>query len=332
MKESTISTIVGATTLAGLIGLAYLLTAVGGLSKAFESGYRVTIELPTAGGLHENSRVIYNGIDVGRIESVRFQDPPKVGVVAVALITNQQVQLPDDVKVTARFPSLLGGSAVADIGRETGPVTGHLPTDNSAVIMGEPAVDFSLIAEELRNALGGPMQEFQRISDNFDALSKEWKLVGENINQLVEMRSTNAVDDGEAIGNLATVLARADTRLVELRQAIDGINQYVNDEELRDDVRTAAANARSVSQRANDSLDTLRTRYVAVADDLSAAVQSMQMLADTTLEGGGTFGKMVSDPALYENLNDASERLKAAIDDVRLLVEKWKAEGLPVQF
>lgn len=332
MKESTVSTIVGLTTLAGIIGLAFLLTKVGDLSQVLERGYRVTIELPTAGGLHEDSRVIYSGIDVGRIESVNFQAPPKAGVVAVALITNQQIELPDDVVVTARYLSPLGGSAIAEISREPGPVAGNLPKDGSAQITGEPAVDFSQIAEELRNALGGPMQEFQRISDNFDALSKEWTLVGENINQLVEMRSTGSVDDGEAVGNLATVLARADTRLVELRQAIDGINQYVNDEELRDDVRTTAANARAVSQRANDSLDTLRTRYVAVADDLSAAVQSMQKLADKTLEGGGTFGKMVSDPALYENLNDASERLKTAIDEVRLLVEKWKAEGLPVQF
>lgn len=332
MKESTASTIVGATTLAGIIGLAYLLTAVGGLSKAFEGGYHVTIELPTAGGLHQDSRVIFNGIDVGRIQSVGFQEHPKVGVVAVALITEDNLKLPDDVMVTARYPSLLGGSAVADITRKPGEVTGHLPTDGTAVIPGEPAVDFTLIAEELRNALGGPMQEFKRISDNFDSLSKEWTLVAENLNQLVEMRSTEDVDHGDAVGNLATVLARADSRLAELRQAIAGVNRYVNDEELRGDVRTTAANARELTQRFNDSLDTLRARYVAVADDLSAVVQTMKKLGDKTLEGGGTLGKMFNDPALYENLNDASERLKAAIDDVRLLVEKWKTEGLPVQF
>lgn len=332
MKDRTINIIVGITTLAGLIGLAYLLTAIGGLSRSFEGGYRITIELPTAGGLHKDSRVVYNGIDIGRIESVDFQQPPRIGVVAVARITQDQLQLPGDVKVTSRFPSLLGGSAVADIGRKPGAVTGYLPTDGSAVIQGEPAVDFSLIAEELRNALSGPMQEFKRISDNFDALSREWTLVAENINQLVEMRGIGEVDDGEAVGNLATVLARADQRLAELKQAIEGINKYVNDEELREDVRSTAANARALSQRFNDSLDTLKTRYVAVADDLSATVQAMKKLTDKTIEGGGTLGKMFNDPALYENLNDASERLKSAIDDVRLLVEKWKAEGLPVQF
>ncbi len=332
MKESTLTTIVGATTLAGLIGLAYLLTVIGGLSKSFEGGYRISIELPTAGGLHKDSRVVYNGIDIGRIESVRLQEPPRVGVIAVALITEDDVVLPEDVRVTARYPSLLGGSAVADITREPGDVSGYLPTDGTAVIQGEPAVDFSLIAEELRNTLSGPMQEFKRISDNFDALSAEWTLVGQNINKLVELRSTDSVDQGEAIGNLSTVLARADKRLAELREAIDGVNRYVNDEELRDDVRTTVANARALSQRFNDSLDTLRARYVAVADDLSATIQALQKLADKTMAGEGTLGKVFNDPQLYENLNDASQRLKAAIDEVRLLVEKWKAEGLPVQF
>ena len=332
MKESTVSTIVWATTFAGLVGLIGLLMLIGGLDKYMESGYRLTIELPTAGGLRTESRVYYNGIDIGKIESIGFQKPPKEGVVAVALITNHDLEIPDDVSVITRYPSMLGGSAVADIRRDPGDIAGHLTKDGAAVITGVPAVELGQLAGELRNTLSGPLGEFERISDNFEKLSGEWTLVASNINQLVEARSTNEVDDGDAIGNLATVLARTDQRLVEIKQAIDGINQYVNDNELRDDIRTSAANARALTQRFNDSLDALRARYVAVADDLSITVQAMKKLADKTLDGGGTLGKMVSDPALYENLNDASQRLNAALDDVCLLVEKWKAEGLPVQF
>jgi phospholipid/cholesterol/gamma-HCH transport system substrate-binding protein len=331
MKENTVNLIVGATTISGLLGLAWLMTEIGGLAESLEGGYSVTITTPDASGLHKDSRVTYSGIDIGRIESVDFQERPMTGVIAIALITTDDLELPDDVSVVIQNP-LLGGSATAALIRGPGPVSGYLPIDGSAAITGEPAVDFSKVAEELRNALGGPMEEFKKISDNFDELSHEWTLVGENINQLVELRSTDVVDGGEETGNLATVLARADQRLAELEAAIDGVNLYVNDEELRSDVRAAAANSRELTQRFNDSMDTLRTRYVAVADDISSAIESIQKLSNKTLEGGGTFGKMVSDPALYENLNDASERLKAAIDDVRLLVEKWKAEGVPVQF
>jgi phospholipid/cholesterol/gamma-HCH transport system substrate-binding protein len=321
MKDHTRDFWVGLTTLSGVVGLLALLTLIGGVTHFYETGYHVTINMPAAGGLHAESRVIYNGIDIGRIDSVALRPPPQVGVVAVAMITEPGVELPDDVMVVARFPSMLGGSAVADLSRKPGPVSAMLATDGSAVIEGEPAADFTQIAEQVAE-----------LAESFDTLSREWTLVGENINQLVEPRQIQTVDAGDIAGNLATIMARADTRLAELELAIDGFNQYVNDPELRDDVRATAANARQVSQRFNDSVESLRDKYVAVADDLSAAVQTMKSLAEKTLSGGGTFGKMINDPALYENLNDASERLNAAIDEARLLVEKWKAEGLPVQF
>jgi len=321
MKDTTRDFWVGVTTLIGGVGLLALLTIIGGLTQVFESGYQVTIHMPTAGGLHIDSRVNYNGIDIGRIESVRFQTSPEPGVVAVALITDPSVELPEDVTVTARFPSMLGGSAVADLTRGPGPVVAMLATDGSAVISGIPAADFSQIAEQMAELAG-----------SFDSLSREWTLVGKNINQLVEPRNTEVVDGGDAVGNLATVLARTDSRLAELRIAIDGFSQYVNDPKLREDVLSTAANARQVSQEFSDSVESLRAKYIAVADNLNAVMLSMKQLSDKTLSGEGTFGKMFNDPALYENLNDASERLKAAIDEARLLVEKWKAEGLPVQF
>ena len=106
MKDRTRDFWVGVTTLSGGVGLLALLALIGGLTQIFESGYRVTIHMPTAGGLHADSRVVYNGIDIGRIESVSLQTPPDTGVIAVAVITEPGVLLPQDVTVTARFPSM----------------------------------------------------------------------------------------------------------------------------------------------------------------------------------------------------------------------------------
>ncbi|MCG8510359.1 MAG: hypothetical protein MI741_14120, partial [Rhodospirillales bacterium] len=79
-------------------------------------------------------------------------------------------------------------------------------------------------------------------------------------------------------------------------------------------------------------VDALKKSYVKLADDLSEAVVSMQNLVNQMSEGEGTVGKLVKDPKLYDNLNDAAERLNTALDEIRLLVEKWKKEGLPIQF
>jgi hypothetical protein len=58
----------------------------------------------------------------------------------------------------------------------------------------------------------------------------------------------------------------------------------------------------------------------------------MQKLADKARKGDGTVGKLLNDPALYQNFNDAAERIQKAVDEMKLLIEKWKAEGVPVQF
>ena len=58
----------------------------------------------------------------------------------------------------------------------------------------------------------------------------------------------------------------------------------------------------------------------------------MQKLAAKASDGKGAMGKLLNDPALYDNLNDTAERIGQTADELKLLIEKWKAEGLPVQF
>ena len=118
------------------------------------------------------------------------------------------------------------------------------------------------------------------------------------------------------------------------------------DEELKKNITQTAANARELTRNLSQwstkvdgftddigaSVKELKQAYVNVADQLSVFIDSATKLADAARNGDGAMGKFINDPALYNNLNDAAARLSKAIDDVRLLVEKWKAEGLPVQF
>ncbi len=63
------------------------------------------------------------------------------------------------------------------------------------------------------------------------------------------------MDAGKATGNLATILARADQRLKEIKTAIDGINRWVNDSKLQADVRETMANAHDVTDKLDKSAD-----------------------------------------------------------------------------
>ena len=207
-----------------------------------------------------------------------------------------------------------------------------LPTDGSAVLDGESLTLISQFAGHIEAAIHEPARKFAQLTDNFDRLSTEWTTVGSNLNRLIEVRSIDEVDAGTASANLATVLARTDDRLRQLKFALHGVNQWVGDQDLRSDVAATAANARQLTENLSQSVDRLSKRYVAVADDLAGVVETMRIVLEKAQSGQGTIGKLFHDPALYNNLNDSALRLEKTLEEMQLLVQKWKAEGLPLQF
>jgi phospholipid/cholesterol/gamma-HCH transport system substrate-binding protein len=331
MEERKRNFVVGLTTLGGVAGLIALLMLFGYVPAFLERGYEVRIELPRAAGLYRDSRVRYAGIDVGAVRAVRLQEPPKTGVIVTALI-RPDVRIPERARFSVSQPLFGGGTAVdINIDDDLPEDPRYLPADDSAWVVGEIPDIATTFARELRSAIEQPVAQMERLTVQFEQLSDEWTIVGQNVNALIEARSPAAVDAGETPGNMATVLTRLDSRLAEMEQVLAGINRYVDDDELHADIRQTAASARELSGTAAASVEALRDRYIAVADDLSGAIASMQRTLELAGEPEGTLGKLLADPALYDNLNDAAERLQRTLDEAQLLVQKWRAEGLPVR-
>ncbi len=356
MKDYTRNLIVGITAVAGLVGLATMTILFGYAPQWLESGYVVQIQMNRSGGLIESSRVRLNGIDVGRITSVQLQDPPTKGVMLQAMI-REQVRIPEQANASVAQP-LLGGTpalvfTVSHI--EDAQEMVYLPTDGTGKITGSSATLYDKLADSLRE----PAEAFGRLSNRFETLSEEWEQVGRNLRDLTDPRTTAEVDGG-ADATLASTMARADARLRDMKEVIDNINRWVGDEQLQADVRETVASTKDFTSRMNESaekvdaivndarglitdarttvsqtgenVDAALTRYVAVADELSAAVDSMRTSLAAVENGKGTMGKMVNDPELYHNMNESMSQLEQAIIDFRLLIKKWQAEGVPIQF
>lgn len=345
MKERSRNIMVGLTTLGGLVALAILLMLFGYAPAAFAPGYNVTARLVDSQGVNSASRVWLYGIDVGKVDSIELLPFPERGV-QVKIRIRENIKLPKGTKVIINTP-LLGGSPTvaldtskADIGEGMT----YLPTDGSAMLYSDmQAMSLeSRVGKELRHALESATGD---LMTKIDALSNEWTQVGQNINKLVDPRDPKEVDAGKAVGNLSSAVTRIDMRVRELSESLDSLNQWASDEKLREDVRVTVANARKISAKMDTSLDqinkvtasaeknidTLSTRFVASADDLSATINSMQKAIDQLRQGKGTAGKLLNDPALYDNLNDSVERIGKAADEFKVLMEKWRKEGLPLQ-
>jgi methyl-accepting chemotaxis protein len=215
----------------------------------------------------------------------------------------------------------------------------YLPTNGTAVIQGETSSLAQDLIGQLGTQLEEPIAQLKRLTDSFDVLSAQWTDVGRNVNLLVEPRTPDAVDGDEQVGNLASMVARADERMAEMRdvmanmnRTLEGLQSWIEDDEFRADAAATVSNARALTENLNEQVTVLSRRYVAVADDLARAINTMEQTLELARTGEGTVGKLLNDPALYDNLNDASQRLNLAMDELNLLLEKFRTEGLPLQF
>ena len=339
MNETRRNIAVGLTTLAGVLGLGALMMLFGYVPGLLREGYDVQITLPHAAGLSQGSRVSIRGYDVGEVEGLTLRPD---GIIATAHV-REGIDLPEGTRAMVTPGSLIGGGAGVEFVIDEAPEGAEmLPRDGSATIPGTAETFTAQLTNQLTAAIEGPAADFNRLTNSFEQISGEWAQVGSDVRALLEQRDLADVDSGEAVGNLSTVLARMDGRLAELEDVIASVDEVVGDPQLRRDIRQTAANAREVSDTVagsiddvkttlTTSVDSLRRRYVAVADDMSGTLASLQETSNRLREGDGTAGKFINDPALYDNLNDAAQRMNTAIDDLKLLLRTWKDEGVPVE-
>ena len=334
---------VGFTALCGLVGLALLLTAFGYTPPFLRGGYHVTLYLENAAGLHEDSRVTLAGLDIGQVESIGINTNASLpGRAQAVLFIREDIQIPENVTVRIQTPLFGGGPVVALVQPEGQPLAQSLAMDGSATLGEAVVVD--------------PLVQLEVVSTDIGELKKTWVQVGENLNAIL-------VDQGPDQPSLPRVVYNMDRRLEQLEQVLDGAEQWVNDPQLREDVTQSARNIRELTDQLSQTVASLeeryakladsaeqtlknadgllangdamiasvQQRYLALADDASATMALIDQLLEQANSDESSLGLLLNDPQLYHNLNDSAERLGLMIDDARLLIEKWEAEGVPLR-
>jgi len=64
---------------------------------------------------------------------------------------------------------------------------------------------------------------------------------------------------------------------------------------------------------------------------LSLVLSSMQRIVAKIEAGEGSAGMLVNDARLYRELLDSAEQTTRLMEEIRLLVEKWQAEGIEMK-
>ncbi len=100
--------------LLGFAALVFLTTQLPGTSLSFGSGpetFAVTAKFDNIGDLKAGSPVTMAGVNIGRVESIKF-DPKDYKAAVVLRIESQYSEIPDDSDASIQTAGLLGGKYI----------------------------------------------------------------------------------------------------------------------------------------------------------------------------------------------------------------------------
>ncbi len=342
VKQFRVGVVVLATSIIGAI----LVTLNGPTSTEWIPGldktYSVTIELQQAPGIGPNTPVRKNGILIGRIAEVEdLQDH-----VALKANIDSGRLLYGNYRVQVRT-TLLGDATVEF-------VTGPIPPGTPAVSAG--AVFTGTVAPS-------PMDAIIDIQGDLEEMIRSLRTAGDEVGHLAQTMNTAIGPDPES-GRIPKLLDTAEQSMADLSRAAATFDKFFGDPELMstvrearltmNDVRDVAKTIQSPIEAIDRNLKNLEGfteplgrngEQVAASlidglNGLARIVEDVTVLVDALNSRNGTIGRLIHDPAVYDNLNrllcnsnqvvlrinEVILRLRPIVDDVRIFTDKIARE------
>lgn len=311
----------------------WLVYEFGDLRQLAQKRYVMAIHFESAAGLYPTAPVTFAGLTVGAVRLIQLDE--KRGGVLVSVTVREGVVIPVDSRAVI-VRSILGETAVeitAGRAREA--------LKPGSRLDGQLAVD--------------PLEMVQRMEgraievlDSLTATSREWQLVGQNLNGLMETER----------GNLNVVIERAAESLGEftatmthVNELLKSANKVVGDQEAQQalhdtlvampqlvnetqrtisETRGAVASSRAVLDNVNKNLVNLTQvtepvgkrgeQMVAKLDssltNLDQLMGELNRFARLVNSKDGSLQKFASDPSLYDNLDRSSQSLAVLLRNV----------------
>jgi phospholipid/cholesterol/gamma-HCH transport system substrate-binding protein len=102
--ERRVNLAVGVFLILGILALGYLSIKLGRVSFFGTSGYKITVDFPSVGGLKAGSSVEIAGVEIGRVESIVLADYQA----RVVLRVQKDVKLQEDSIASIKTKGLIG--------------------------------------------------------------------------------------------------------------------------------------------------------------------------------------------------------------------------------
>ena len=293
MKETTRNFVIGIVAILGVAGFAFLLLLFGNLTTSLRQKYDVTVHANQAMGVRLGSQVTLVGVPIGEVKAVTVVIDSE-NPVQIILNIEGSIDIPAGVEATVST-SLIGGTARLDFSIPVGYTTGGatLPHDGNAIVTAK----FEGLEERLSRTLSEKLAGLDLAMRRIDELGKD---------------AQKWLGDEQMLADAKSAVAKANDLIDSTASTVMALTKTAN----------------SLQGNANALLASVQP----VFDQLSKTLAQVELLTKQAQDGKGTVGQLMSNPDLYNSLNDSAQRLKSTLGEVELLMKKVRAEGLGVNF
>lgn len=252
------------------------------------------IEYNNIQGLNKASIVTINGLQVGKVVDIRFNDDPsKKGRLIVEISLENDFQFSKNSIAKIYSASLLGGQSLAIIPSYEGEMA-----VSGDYLKGEVESDiFSTVGEKLN-----PLQaKLENVIVSADSLFQ-------GVNQVLNKKTRESLN--RSVKGLEYTIS-------DFRKTLKSVNQLLDSSKTS--INGTLKNAEQLTANVSKISDTLLNANLgATIAKMELTLSNVNSLMDSLKIGKGTIGKLMTDDQLYNNLTNATKEMEELLREMKL--------------
>ena len=257
------------------------------------------VEYNRIGGLTKSSTVTINGLKVGNVTNISFnEDPEKRGHLIVTFVVENDFQFSKKSVVKIYSPNPLSGSNLAII----------------PDYEGEMAVSGDTLEGEMEESL------FTSIGERLNPLQQKIENVIVRADTLFS--GINKILNDKTITGINNSVTNLSATIYELRQTIKTVNNMVVDNQ--DNLKITLENTKNITENFSKISDSLTVVNINnIVKKAENAVDNFNALSKRMNSTDGSIGKLINDDALYNNIEAATKELEQLLRDLKLNPKRY---------
>ncbi len=245
-------------------------------------------------GLNTTSIVTINGVDVGKVISINFNnDPEKRGQLIVEFSVDTDFEFSKNSIAKIYSASLMGGKSLAVVPSYEGEMA-----KSGDFLQGQIESDiFSSVTEKLN-----PLQaKVENVIVSADSL----------------MTGLTDVLDTKSRNNLKSSIAQLNATILNFKNISESVDKLVKNNEKK--LGITLANAELMTANLAKLSDTLVNANLGLTiKNLETTVINLNKILASVEAGEGSLGKLLNDEGMYNNLTNSSKELEELLREMKL--------------